>query len=65
MRLAELVAWLIVSYAACGALFATAFVPFGVDRVDATAKTLGFRLLIVPGAVALWPLMLSRWIAKH
>jgi len=53
------------AYAALGVLFALAFVTRGVQRVDPAAKTgtLGFRLLIVPGAVALWPLLLRRWVA--
>jgi hypothetical protein len=32
--------------------------------VDASAQgaSLGFRLLILPGTVALWPLMVTKWI---
>jgi hypothetical protein len=52
-------------YAAAGAVFAVVFLLFGVTRVDDGAKgaSLGFRLLIIPGLIALWPLMLIRWIA--
>ena len=37
----------------------------GVERIDPAAKgaSRGFRLIIVPGAVALWPLLLRRWIS--
>lgn len=53
-------------YAACGFLFALAFVAFGVDRIDESANhaSLGFRLLILPGCIAFWPLLLSRWRAQ-
>jgi len=53
------------AYAALGAAFALAFLAFGVDRIDHGAKGAGllFRLMIVPGLIALWPLMLLRWIA--
>ncbi|MFI5317241.1 MAG: hypothetical protein ACHQ6T_16190 [Myxococcota bacterium] len=51
-------------YAAIGGLFALAFAAFGVDRIDPGARGagVGFRLLIVPGATALWPLLLRRWL---
>lgn len=58
-------AFLIVlgAYLAGGLVFALAFVCFGAGRIDphATHGTWGFRLLIIPGAAALWPLLLSRW----
>jgi hypothetical protein len=51
-------------YLALGLAFALVFVWRGVERTDPAAHggTLGFRLLIVPGAAALWPLLLSRWL---
>jgi hypothetical protein len=54
-------------YAAAGVVFALLFLAFGITRIDNGAKGagIGFRLLIVPGLVALWPLMLIRWIAGH
>ncbi|MEM8931313.1 MAG: hypothetical protein AAGE94_09070 [Acidobacteriota bacterium] len=58
--------WLVnlfVVYAAIGLLFGIAFVTRGAGRVDPTAAdgTWGFRLLILPGAAALWPLLALRW----
>lgn len=52
-------------YALLGALFAAAFVAVGVQRLDeqAAGSGWGFRLLIFPGAVAFWPLLLRRWIS--
>lgn len=54
---------LAMAYAAFGLAFAIAFVFYGVGRIDPAAKTspLAFRLLILPGTVALWPLLLKRW----
>lgn len=53
------------AYLALGLPFAIAFAVRGVGVVDPEAKasTRGFRLLVVPGAVALWPLLLRRWLA--
>lgn len=51
------------AYLACGFLFALPFAFFGVGRIDphASRGSWGFRLLIIPGATALWPLLLWRW----
>lgn len=55
---------LLMAYAAFGLLFAVVFVVAGVGRIDhaAAGSGLGFRLMILPGAAALWPLLLVRWI---
>jgi hypothetical protein len=52
-------------YAAVGAVFAALFLIIGLNRIDNGAKGagLGFRLLIIPGLIALWPLMLFRWLS--
>ena len=54
----------LTAYVAIGIVFAIPFVSIGVQRVDAVAKGagLGFRLLILPGVTALWPLLLLRWV---
>jgi hypothetical protein len=62
------VAWIVGAagvYLGIGLLFAVVFAWRGVGRVDPAAAggTPGFRVLIVPGAAALWPLLLRRWLA--
>ncbi len=56
--------WVAAAYAAVGVVFAAVFAVWGVARVDPAAKgaPLGFRLLILPGCAALWPLLLRRWM---
>lgn len=51
-------------YAALGLAFAVAFVSVGVERMDSQARgaSSAFRLLIVPGVAAFWPLFLRRWV---
>lgn len=62
----NLIAWILVSiagvYAAIGVVFAFFFVTRGVGRIDPAAKegTIGFRVLVFPGTVALWPLLMRR-----
>jgi hypothetical protein len=62
----EAAVWLVRAlgfYVGLGLLFAAPFVLRGVDRIDPGAKgaSWGFRLIIVPGVVALWPILLRRW----
>ncbi|MGB9368386.1 MAG: hypothetical protein WCE79_20480 [Xanthobacteraceae bacterium] len=49
-------------YAAMGLVTALAFVTFGVTRVQPAAVSFGARVLILPGAAALWPYVLLRWL---
>ena len=49
-------------YAAIGVTTAVAFVSFGIGRVQPAHVSLGARILIMPGAAALWPYVLARWI---
>jgi len=49
-------------YAAIGVATALAFVSFGVTRVQPVSVSLGARILILPGAAALWPYVLVRWL---
>jgi hypothetical protein len=59
-----IVLMLLAVYAAVGLAVAVAFVSFGVGRVldQPTPVTVGARLLILPGAAALWPYVLLRWV---
>ncbi len=52
-------------YAAAGLVFALLFLALGLPRIDNGAKGagIGFRMLILPGLIALWPLMLIRWLS--
>lgn len=53
---------LLAAYAALGVLVAAAFVLGGVDRIDPAAHhSWAFRVLLLPGLVLLWPLVLKRW----
>jgi hypothetical protein len=51
-------------YAAAGIAVAAAFVAFGVTRVlpEPVPVSVGARILIFPGAAALWPYVLVRWL---
>lgn len=59
--------WIAGLYAAVGLAFAAVFVAIGIGRVDPVAQhaPLGFRLLVLPGCAALWPLLLRRWVRSR
>ena len=67
MCLTELILWSLTIYLSWGFIFAIYFAVVGVKHIDSHAVhgTLGFRLLIVPGAVMLWPVLMRRWLAGH
>jgi len=56
---------LFLAYVAAGILTAFAFVFFGASRVVPSSFTLGARVLLVPGAFALWPYILFRWLRAY
>jgi len=62
---AELLVGLAGLYAAAGVIFAVPFVVHGVTRIDplGAGSPWSFRLLIIPGTVVFWPLLLLRWAA--
>lgn len=64
MIYAEFIIDLAFAYGGIGAVLAAMFLLYGVDRVEkaATGSYL-FRVLVLPGVVGLWPLVLVRWIA--
>jgi hypothetical protein len=68
----EIALGIVAVYALIGVLFAVPFVVFGVGQVDSAAigAPIGFRLMILPGTIALWPIMARQWrtaskMAKH
>ena len=62
--MAEILVGALAIYGLVGVIFAAAFVALGITRVDPVAQhaPLGFRLIVMPGVAALWPLLLRRWL---
>ena len=50
-------------YLCCGLVFAIFFVTKGVTIVDegAHGATIGFRIIIIPGSMVFWPLLVKKW----
>lgn len=64
MLIAETILRVVFAYGSVGLLFAGAFLVAGISRVDAVASgsPLLFRFIILPGTVALWPVMAAKWM---
>lgn len=60
--MAAFLARMIELYLALGAVFGVGFALFGAQRLDPDARGagLGFRVLVLPGAALLWPLLAWR-----
>ena len=66
VAVANWIAGLLAAYGFIGFLFAVPFVALGIGRIDSRAKDagIGFRLVVFPGVVAFWPLLLGRWLRR-
>ncbi len=63
MNVAQIILLIVLVYASIGFVVALAFVCRGITRVDVAANgsSKAFKALIVPGAAALWPVILRKW----
>jgi hypothetical protein len=61
---AHIVVAALAVYLAAGVAVALPLVIFGLRRLDAATHGAPwtFRVLVFPGAVALWPFLLRRWL---
>ena len=64
MTLITILVSLFFAYLAIGLIAIIPLLWKGLPAIDPTAKTStwGFKLLVIPGMVGLWPLLLIRWI---
>jgi len=58
--------WVFLIYMMIGFLFALWFVTKGVGQMDEVAQEVSwwFRLFILPGSMALWPILLIKWLKR-
>jgi hypothetical protein len=54
-------------YVAIGLLVSVPFVIFGIGRVDPSAKGAPwtFRVVVLPGVIAMWPFVLRLWLGSR
>jgi hypothetical protein len=51
-------------YLVCGIVFTFFFIARGLEKVDedAPGSSWGFRIIIIPGCILLWPMLLRKWV---
>jgi hypothetical protein len=54
---------LVIVYLVAGVLFVIPFLVKGLIKVDESAHggSLGFKLIIIPGVIVFWPVLLNKW----
>jgi hypothetical protein len=60
----EIIMAIVGIYLLCGALFAIPFLVKGLAVIDESSRgsKLGFRIIILPGTIVFWPLLLTKWV---
>lgn len=63
----EIILILFEIYLLLGVLFVVPFLLKGLTKVDETAHggTIGFKIIIIPGVIVFWPVLLNKWIRKN
>ena len=61
---AEWILMLAAVYLLLGLVFAAPFLARGVQKMDSHAEAAGLavRLILLPGTMVLWPVLLKRWL---
>ena len=59
----EILLIIVAIYLLVGVLFVVPFLMKGLNKVDegANGSTIGFKIIIIPGVIVFWPMLLSKW----
>jgi hypothetical protein len=63
----EIILIIAVLYLLAGVLFVIPFLVKGISKVDEGAHggTIGFKIIIIPGVIVFWPVLLKKWLEKR
>ena len=55
---------IVAAYLFAGIVFTIFFQAKGISKIDegVHGSSVGFRIIIVPGCIVFWPLLLNKWI---
>ena len=50
-----------------GVLFVIPFLMNGLEKIDegAHGSTIGFKIIIIPGVIVFWPVLLRKWVKSN
>ena len=65
--LIEVILIVVAFYLVLGILFVVPFLIKGLTKVDESAHggTIGFKIIIIPGVIIFWPVLLNKWIKAN
>ena len=65
--MAEILLIIVAIYLVLAVLFVFPFLMKGLNTVDegANGSTIGFKIIIIPGVIVFWPVLLSKWIKEN
>ena len=63
----EIILIVVGIYLLLGVLFVVPFLVKGLTKVDEGAHggTIGFKIIIIPGVIVFWPVLLIKWIKAN
>ena len=63
----QLVLIIVAVYLLLGVVFVIPFLMNGLNKIDegAHGSTIGFKIIIVPGVIVFWPVLLSKWMKSN
>jgi len=64
MGIAEIILIIVALYLLLGVVFVIPFLTKGLTKVDEGAQggTIGFKIIIIPGVIVFWPVLLNKWM---
>ena len=64
MTIVEIILCIVALYLALGFLFMIPFLIKGINKIDegAHGSSIGFRIIIIPGVIVFWIVLLNKWI---
>jgi len=67
MGFVEIILLVVLIYLVFGVFFVIPFLTRGLTRVDETAHggTIGFKIIIIPGVIVFWPVLLRKWLKAN
>ena len=63
----EIILIIVAVYLLVGVLFVLPFLMKGLNKIDegANGSTIGFKIIIIPGVIVFWPVLLSKWMKSN
>ena len=63
----EIILILAAIYLVLGVFFVIPFLMKGLNKIDegANDSTIGFKIIIIPGVIVFWPMLLSKWMTGN